>query len=101
MKLVSEQVQILLERMDMHPGEFVKSYDYGVHNGKWYDILHGGTFNIIERTLIKRKYKKLKRKATQKDIMTTIMHGGDQEDDTLGPAMSTISRFTAIQRFNN
>lgn len=88
---VSEQVKILLERMDMHPEEFVRPYESRHLNTKWGEVLDEGTFNRVERFLIKRKFRALKRKVTQDLILATIMYEGEKEEDYV--AHSTTGRF--------
>jgi hypothetical protein len=74
MPIISEQVKILLERMNMHPDEFVHPYESRNINSKWGEVLDEGTFNRVERFLIKRKVRALKRKVTQDLILATIMY---------------------------
>jgi|APGre2960657373_1045057.scaffolds.fasta_scaffold57219_1 hypothetical protein len=74
MPIISEQVKILLDRMDMHPDEFVQPYESRNINSKWGEVLDEGTFNRVERFLIKRKVRALKRKVTQDLILATIMY---------------------------
>lgn len=74
MALISEQVKILLERMDLYPDEFVRPFESRRLETKWNEVLQEGHFNRIEKFLIKRKYVKLKRKATREAIMQTIMY---------------------------
>lgn len=92
--LVSPQVRMLLERMDMCPEEFVASeLDIGMlsRQSKWYRLLNDGEFNVVEKVLIHHKYKKLKRAATRTAIMDIILNGG-QEDPQV-PLFSTTGRF--------
>lgn len=99
MSLVSEQVKLVLERMDTHPEEFTGNTSNGMYH-KWDFLFSTGTFNRIEKFLLKRKMKELRRKITQQQILLTIMYG--QED--VGPVMSTASRFMnkhAEQHDNN
>jgi hypothetical protein len=74
MPIISEQVKILLDRMNMHPDEFVHPYESRNINSKWGEVLDEGTFNRVERFLIKRKVRALKRKVTQDLILATIMY---------------------------
>ena len=93
--LISQQVRILLERMDMYPEEFINdNLLLGVYSiqAKWQRILNEGTFTRIEKILIKRKYIALKRAATLNAIMETILEG-DAPKEELGQAFSTTSRF--------
>ena len=83
MKIVSEQVKIMLERMDLYPEEFVRPFESRHLETKWNDILHEGRFNWIEQYLVKRKYVKLKRQATRDAIMATIMHDEKEDLDEL------------------
>lgn len=94
MKIVSEQVKILLERMDLYPEEFVRPFESRRLETKWNEVLQEGHFNRVEKFLIKRKYVKLKRKATQEMIMQTIMYDEPVQEefsfDTVSRAAKTI-----------
>jgi hypothetical protein len=95
MPIISEQVKILLERMDMHPEEFVHPFESRNIEPKWHGLLHNGAFGIVEKFLIKRKYNALRRKVTQEMILATIMYEGEKEDDDLLVRHSTVGRFNA------
>jgi hypothetical protein len=86
MKLVSEQVKILLERMDMHPEEFVPVLGrYYLPSGKqdaWNRILNNGQFSLVEKLLIKRKFNAIRRAATQADILETIVRNDSPEGES-------------------
>jgi len=73
-RFISHQVRILLERMEMYPEEFVHPYESRNINSRWGEVLDEGTFNRLERFLIKRKVRALKRKATQDLILATIIY---------------------------
>ena len=93
MALVSEQVKILLERMDMYPEEFVRPYEARRLVAKWQEVIMDGVFNKVERFLIMRKFNKLQRKATQEMIMQTIMDDSSPQDfsfDTVSRAAKTL-----------
>lgn len=93
MALISEQVKILLERMDLYPEEFVRSFESRHLETKWNEILQEGHFNRVEKFLIKRKYVKLKREATREAIMQTIMDDSSPQDfsfDTVSRAAKTL-----------
>jgi hypothetical protein len=93
MAIVSDQVKILLERMDLYPEEFVRPFESRRLQTKWNEVLQEGHFNQIEKFLIKRKYVKLKRKATQEMIMQTIMDDSSPQDfsfDTVSRAAKTL-----------
>jgi hypothetical protein len=91
--LVSQQVRILLERMDMYPQEFVHPFELRHIEPKWHGILHNGGFNRLEKFLIKRKYTALRRKATQQMIMDMILDGdAPQENDDDFITISTTGR---------
>ena len=83
MGIISEQVKILLERMDLYPDEFVRPFESRNIETKWNDILQEGRFNRIEKFLITRKYVKLRRQATQEAIMATIMYDEKEDLDKL------------------
>jgi hypothetical protein len=96
MPIISEQVKILLDRMDMHPDEFVHPYESRNINSKWGEVLDEGTFNRLERFLIKRKMRALKRKVTQDLILATIMYEGEsmREEDFIPRQFSNRRMFT-------
>jgi len=83
MPIISEQVKIMLERMDMYPDEFVRPFESRNIETKWNDILQEGRFNRIEKFLIMRKYVKLRRQATRDAIMATIMYDEKENRDEL------------------
>jgi hypothetical protein len=83
MPIISEQVKILLERMDLYPEEFVRPFESRHIETKWNDILQEGRFNRIEKFLIMRKYVRLRRQATRDAIMATIMYDEKEALDEL------------------
>ncbi len=83
MKIISEQVKIMLERMDMYPDEFVRPFESRHVETKWNEILQEGRFNRVEKFLIMRKYVKLRRQATREAIMATIMYDEKEAPDEL------------------
>ena len=83
MPIISEQVKIMLERMDMYPDEFVRPFESRNIETKWNDILQEGRFNRIEKFLIMRKYVRLRRQATRDAIMATIMYDEKEALDEL------------------
>lgn len=83
MPIISEQVKILLERMDLYPEEFVHPFESRHVETKWNDVLQEGRFNRVEKFLIMRKYVKLKRQATRDAIMATIMYDEKEVLDEL------------------
>jgi hypothetical protein len=93
-KLCAEQVNILLDRMESHPDEFYKVLQMSKHvlSDKWDLVLNAGEFNLVEKYLIHKKMKELKRKATHQQILLTIMYGKEasEEDHTFH---STVGRF--------
>ena len=90
MMLISEQVKILLERMDLHPEEFVRPYEARRLNSKWAEVLNEGCFNLVERLLLRRKYDALRRKATQEMIMQTIVSEPSPEENQY--SFDTVTR---------
>jgi hypothetical protein len=82
-KIISEQVKIMLERMDMYPDEFVRPFESRHVETKWNEILQEGRFNRVEKFLIMRKYVKLRRQATREAIMATIMYDEKEAPDEL------------------
>ena len=99
MRIISEQVKILLERMDLYPDEFVRPYESRNLFSKWSEVMNDGTFNAAEKFLLNRKLKQLKRKATQEAIMQTIMYEPTPEE---GPDtyFGTTSRFEQQLKVN-
>ena len=95
MPIISDQVKILLERMDMHPEEFVHPFESRNIEPKWHSLLHNGAFGIVEKFLIKRKYNALRRKATQEMILATIMYADEEKEEKDYVAHSTTGRFNA------
>ena len=97
-KLCAEQVNILLDRMESHPEEFYKVLQIArpMYESKWDMVLSAGEFNRIEKFLIKRKMKELKREATHRQILMTIMYGKDED---LGETykFSTAGRFSQTE----
>ncbi len=83
MPIISEQVKIMLERMDMYPDEFVRPFESRNIETKWNSILQEGRFNRIEKFLIMRKYVRLRRQATRDAIMATIMYDEKEVLDEL------------------
>lgn len=95
-KIVSQQVRMLLDRMDMHPKEFARAGHLGIGSTtKWDYILTSGGFNVIEKALLKRKLRQLRRKVTQQEIMSLILTGRIEleEEDNVAPIFSTTGRF--------
>ncbi len=101
MGIVSEQVKIMLDRMDMYPEEFVHPFESRNIETKWNDILQEGRFNWIEKFLIKRKYIRLKRQATRDAIMATIMHDKTKEPPNyFFDAVSRVVAKTKKQKYD-
>ena len=100
MPIVSEQVKILLERMDLYPQEFVRPYESRRLASKWNEILQGGTFNKVEEFLLRRKFYKLRRKATQDMILATIMYEPDDVREEDYVPLTTTSRFSERRMFS-
>ena len=96
MKVVSEQVKMLLERMDLYPEEFTDVSDLLHRRSKWESILTHGTFNLVERFLIHRKYKQIRRAATQQSIVSTLLYEPNDKEvlGSADPLFSTTSRFS-------
>ena len=91
-KFCSDQVCILLERMDSHPEEFVNVYGKPrYYEPRWSSLLNEGAFSLIEKRLLKRKLFALRRKQTQADIIATLTQEVADDD---GPTMSTAGRFS-------
>ena len=92
MPIISEQVKIMLERMDMHPDEFVRPFESRNIETKWNDILQEGRFNRIEKFLIMRKYVKLRRQATRDAIMATIMYDEPKQGEVSWDTFSHVTK---------
>ena len=99
MPIISDQVKILLERMDMHPEEFVHPFESRNIEPKWHGLLHNGAFGVVEKFLIKRKYNALRRKATQELILATIVYADEEKEEENYVAHSTTGRFNAPSHF--
>ena len=99
MPIISDQVKILLERMDMHPEEFVHPFESRNIEPKWHGLLHNGAFGIVEKFLIKRKYNAIRRKATQDMILATIMYERDDVREEDYVPLTTTSRFSKRSMF--
>lgn len=98
-RIISKQVLMLLDRMDVYPEEFVQGGHLSSFNsqGKWNYVLTSGEFNVIERFLLRRKMKKLRREATQQQILSTILYEpaeDEVQDESNSPRLSTTSRFS-------
>ena len=93
-RFCSEQVCILLERMDSHPEEFVNGCGKSRYfEPKWSPILNEGAFNRIEKYLLKSKMFGIRRRQTKADIILVLTRDvTDVEDES--PKMSTTSRFS-------
>lgn len=93
-RFCSEQVCILLERMDSHPEEFVNGCGKSRYfEPKWSPILNEGAFNRIEKYLLKSKMFGIRRRQTKADIILVLTRDvTDAEDES--PKMSTTSRFS-------
>lgn len=91
-RFISPQVQMVLTRMETHPDEFVARPAPSLWTQpRWQPILEHGGFNHLERFLLKRKYNKLKREATQQRIMDAILKSEPVEEE-FGPTMTIPSR---------
>lgn len=91
-RFCSEQVCILLERMDSHPEEFVNVYGKPrYYEPRWSSLLNEGAFSKIEKHLLKSKMFGIRRKQTQNDIIATLTQEVVDDD---GPRMSTAGRFS-------
>ena len=99
-RFVCQQVRILLERMDSHPDEFVESMNNRLARAlgnKWDSVLTYGQFTLVEKYLIKRKIRALRREVTKQHILMTIMGHEERNEDfvpwtTTGKAtMATLS----------
>lgn len=96
MRLISEQVEILLERMDTHPEDFYADNSYlgVIHSRPWLDLVKGGSFTLVERVIINKKLKQLKRDMTKNRIITLLVEPRYDEFNDDSVRISTTSRFT-------
>ena len=98
-KLCSQEVNILLDRMESHPEEFYQSVSLSasILGGKWDLLLTAGEFTRIEKFLLRRNMRKLKRMATHRLIITTLVDEPVNRDYGMlsDPyIMSTVGRYT-------
>ena len=96
-RFCSEQVCILLERMESYPEEFVNVYGKPrYYEPRWSSLLNEGAFSKIEKHLLKSKMFGIRRKQTQNDIIATLTQEVADEDAGMigGPNISTTSRFS-------
>jgi hypothetical protein len=96
MRLISEQVQILLERMDTHPEDFYSDNSYlgVIHSRPWLDLVKSGSFTLVERVIINKKLKQLRRDMTKNRIITLLVEPRYDEFNEDSVRISTTSRFT-------
>ena len=92
MPIISEQVKILLDRMDMYPDEFVRPFESRNIETKWNSILQEGRFNRIEKFLITRKYVKLRRQATRDLIMSMIVYDEPRQFEVVSPVVTKTKK---------
>lgn len=92
MPIISEQVKIMLERMDMYPEEFVHPFESRNVEPKWHGLLHNGAFGTIESFLIKRKYNALRRKVTRDLIMSMIVYDEPRQFEVVSPVVTKTKK---------
>jgi len=82
----SEQVQILLERMDTHAEDFMMPHSPFTLGGlkPWLELAKGGSFNLVERIIIRRKLKKVARQATKNRIIELLVEKPEFEEGAIG-----------------
>lgn len=100
MRLISEQVKIMLDRMDDHPEEFCKTLGMGntLFDSKWAFVLSNGEFNCIEKFVLRRKMKRIRREVTRQQIMMTLVDDVSYDPKYIPPVtISTASRFNYPQ----
>lgn len=87
--LISEQVQILLERMNTHSEDFYSdnSFHGVIHSRPWLDLVKNGSFSLVERIVINKKLKQLKREMTKNRIITLLVKQPDL-DIAMSPTMT-------------
>lgn len=94
-RFCSDQVCMVLERMESHPEEFTGNTTNGRYH-KWDFVFTTGTFNKVEKLLLKHKLKELRKEVTRQQIILTLMYDAQDDESTLmpyHPTMSTTSRF--------
>jgi hypothetical protein len=81
----SDQVKILLDRMDTHPECFSKQRvgTWEKREMNWLDIAKNGTFHMVERCAINRKLKRIDLKYSRDRILDILMNGDDPYTDFL------------------
>lgn len=79
----SDQVKILLDRMDSHPDEFTKQRIgvWGSRDLQWMELAEHGTFGSFERWAVNRKLKALNIKASRDRILDLLINSGDSGEE--------------------
>lgn len=75
---ISDQVEILLQRMDDYPEQFFTSSSFSSRIGvlkSWSAIVERGHFNLVESFLIRKKLRSIRRRQTQNDIIECLVDG--------------------------
>ena len=95
-RFISTQVCMLLDRMDTHPEEFAQMGHLSQFSSvtRWGYILEQGEFSRLEDFLLKRKLRRLRRKATQTFILDAFLNDAQEREFESGPRMSTAGRFS-------
>lgn len=79
----SDQVKILLDRMDSYPEEFAK-HRPGIWSSKemlWMELAEHGVFGVFERWAINRKLKVLNIKACRDRVLDLLINNGDSGEE--------------------
>ena len=82
----SEQVQIMLERMDTHAEDFMAPPSPFMLGGSkpWLELAKTGSFNLVERVLIRTKLKKVARQGTKNRIIELLVEKPEFEEGAIG-----------------
>lgn len=98
---VSEQVQILLQRMKDRPEDFFPDESFGVRMGfevTWESLVRKGRFNLIERFLINRRMHKIDRDRTKNAILEKLISKPVDPNDIIFSNTPTITIPSRAQR---
>ena len=99
-KIVRPTTQMLLKRMDDYPEDFDANNTGLSVSRSWLSIVKHGSFNWYERSLINKKTKTLRRKATEQAILGLLLDGQarQEEPDSNIYQHTTVGRFSGQER---
>jgi hypothetical protein len=98
--IISEQVKILLQRMDERPEDFFKDPLEPIRYQEpttWSRIAALGYFNIVERILVHFKFRKIRRLKTQQEIIECLLQKNTEASDAAYPTI-TIPSGSSLQK---